>query len=280
MKKLLVIFSLLVVGIQLNAQEKAGTYREELPDIILDRDISLHIVSPEPIRYVDISTSAVVGDLPETNVLRLKWLPDSAENEYWRSGNLGVVTIIGESFIAQYDLHFFEGAPESGLATAFNILPRHTRPLELSEVGLSHIQMKNLALGLLTKNVHRPVRSTRDYGVGIALNGISTLGDYIFLDVSFTNTSNLSYNVDELRFFIEDKKITKATNAQTVEIKPLWQYQPLSEFKKRHRNVFVLKKATFPGSKVLRVTLTEKQISGRTVNLKIKYGDILKADTF
>lgn len=123
---------------------------------------------------------------------------------------------------------------------------------------MSRSQMKNLALGLLTKNVHRVVRSTRDYGVGIALNGISTIGDYIFLDVSFTNTSNLSYNVDELRFFIEDKKITKATNVQTVEIKPLWQYQPLTDFKKRHRNVFVLKKATFPGSKVLRVTAHRK----------------------
>src|SRR5690606_40051391 len=114
----------------------------------------------------------------------------------------------------------------------------------------------------------------------IALNGISTIGDYIFLDVSFTNTSNLSYNVDELRFFIEDKKTTKATNIQTVEIKPLWQYQPLTEFKKRHRNVYVLKKTTFPGSKVLRVTLTEKQISRRTVNLKIKYRDVLGADSF
>ncbi|MGO1521550.1 MAG: hypothetical protein ACTHWQ_08430 [Sphingobacterium sp.] len=48
--------------------------------------------------------------------------------------------------------------------------------------------------------------------LGVALNGISGLGDYIFPDVSFINTSTLFYNVDELRFFIKVKKITKATN--------------------------------------------------------------------
>ena len=275
----LILFLLCCIGFSAHSQHATEALLGTLPELTLHRGHTLHILSPEPIQYVDIASRHVSGDLPLENVLRIKLHEDTTETQHL-DYELGTVTIAGDNFMAQYRLTAPLWINDTSIPAMMEIKPEHTRPLEISEIGLSRSQMKNLALGLLTKSVRRPVRSTGDHGVGIALNGISTLGDYIFLDVSFTNTSNLSYNIDELRFFIEDKKITKATNVQTVEIKPLWQYQPLTEFKKKHRNVFVLKKATFPGSKVLRVSLTEKQISGRTVNLKIKYGDILKADTF
>lgn len=275
----LILAVLCFIGYSALAQKATDNRLARLPQLTLYHGHTVHILSPEPIQYVDIASSRVSGDLPLENVLRIKLKDDTSQTEQ-PGYELGAITIVGDNFIAQYHLTAPLWTNAANIPAMVEIRPEHTRPLEISEIGLSRSQMKNLALGLLTKNVHRPVRSTRDYGVGIALNGISTIGDYIFLDVSFTNTSNLSYNVDELRLFIEDKKITKATNVQTVEIKPLWQYQPLTEFKKRHRNVFVLKKATFPGSKVLRVSLTEKQVSGRAVNLKIKYSDIIKADTF
>lgn len=267
------------IGYSAHCQQTADARLGGLPELTLYRGHTVHILSPEPIQYVDIASSHVLADLPLENVLRIKLQGDSAQMEQL-DYELGAVTIVGDNFMAQYRLTAPSWTNVRNIPAVLEIRPEHTRPLEVSGVGLSRSQMKSLALGLLTKTVRHPVRSARDYGLGITLNGISAIGDYIFLDVSFTNNSNLSYDVDELRFFIEDKKITKATNVQTVEIKPVWQYQPLGEFKKKHRNVFVLKKATFPGSKVLRVNLAEKQISGRTVNLKIKYRDILKADSF
>ena len=41
----------------------------------------------------------------------------------------------------------------------------------------------------------------------------------------------------------------------------------------------VLKKLSFPGSKVLHIELNEKQVSGRVITLSISYHDILNADT-
>lgn len=279
MKKLFAILSLLFAGLQLNAQEKAGTYRDELPDIILDRGSSLHVISPEPIRYVDISTHEVVGDLPEANVLRLKWVPDSTQDRYGRSGNLGIVTVIGESFIAQYDLHSVKDAPESILAASFDILPRHTRPLHVP-VELTTPELRSHALSLISQRKSVPIRKASDYGIRAELNNVYTIGDLVLLDITYRNLTNLSYSIDELRFKIEDKKITKATNVQSIEIKPVWQLYPHGSFKRTYRNIYVLKKATFPSSKVLNVELSEKQISGRTITLKIRYGDILDADTF
>ncbi|MGJ1261120.1 conjugative transposon protein TraN [Sphingobacterium spiritivorum] len=279
MKALFFILSLLLAGLHGNAQEKAGTYRQELPDIILDSRSSLHVISPQPIRYVDISTHQVVGDLAEPNVLRLKWIPDTVPSGGSRSANLGVVTIIGEDFIAQYNLHLFEDAPEAGLATGFDILPQHTRPIHTS-AELTTPELRSHALSMLTRRKPMPIRKASGYGLRVELGSVYTIGDLVLLDITFLNKTNLAYDVDELRFKIEDKKITKATNVQSIEISPIWQLYPHGSFKRSYRNIYVLKKATFPASKVLNVELSEKQISGRTITLKIRYGDILDADTF
>src|SRR3546814_1859376 len=112
------------------------------------------------------------------------------------------------------------------------------------------------------------------------LNGIYTVGDYLFLDIGHHNRTKFADSGDELRFSVDDRKIARATNVQSVEIIPIWQLYPLTGFKKRHRNIFVLKKLTFPENKLLTIRLAEKQLSGRTIELTIKYKDLLKADSF
>ena len=78
----------------------------------------------------------------------------------------------------------------------------------------------------------------------------------------------------------EDKKQTKATNFQSIEILPLMQVNKNLVFKKNYRNIFVFEKFTFPDEKVLTIEISEKQISGRTITLRIDYADILHADAF
>jgi len=51
-------------------------------------------------------------------------------------------------------------------------------------------------------------------------------------------------------------------------------------FKKRYRNVIVIKKLTFPDAKVLKIEVSENQISGRVITLDINYDDVLNADCF
>lgn len=280
MKTLFLMLSLLTTGIiNLIAQEKAGTYREELPKIVLDGKSSLHIISPEPIRYVDIATHQVIGDIPEANVLRLKRIKDSIGIADSETGDLGVVTIVGESFMAQYSLCFFEHVPGLGAAASFEILPQHTKPLAVP-VELTTPELKRHALTLLSKRRPVAIRKSSSYGLLAELGGVYTVGDLVLLDITYYNSTKLGYAIDELRFKIEDKKITKATNVQSIEIKPIWQLYQHSTFKKQYRNIYVLKKTTFPDNKVLHIELSERQISGRTLTLKVKYKDILNADTF
>lgn len=253
-------------------------FAQELPITGLADNVSLHFISPEPIQYVDISTKSISGDLPIKNVLRIKRVPDSI----LKTGATGqfadaVVTIAGESFIAQFKVKWVPQQSGGDYPTRIEILPEHMRPLE-SGVSFSTTQLERLASGLLFKKEEKNIAHTKAFGILGNINHLCTFNDYIFIDLGFTNTSNLRYDTDEVRFKIEDEKINKATTVQAIELKPEFTLFKNPAFKKNFRNIYVFRKFSFPGNKVLKIELNEKQISGRVITLKIKYRDVLEAD--
>lgn len=270
MKSFFISFTVIILAAcHAFAQQTAtGVKKTDLPVVYLPDNLSVHFVSPEPIQYVDISSKNILGDLPVKNILRIKYRTDSASTD-------GVVTIVGEKFIAQY--HIVHSPADGGaVQTDIDILPADMRPLDIG-IGLSKPELKNYATRLLAKKPEQ-LRKAKAYGLKATLNHVYTLGDYIFLDIGYENSTNLSYDLDELRFKIEDKKVTKATNVQSLEIKPDFTLFDIPAFKKYYRNIFVFKKFTFPGNKLLNIQLDEKQLSGRVITLSIPYKDVLEAD--
>ncbi|WP_287710909.1 DUF4138 domain-containing protein [Bacteroides sp.] len=87
-------------------------------------------------------------------------------------------------------------------------------------------------------------------------------------------------DIDEIRVKLSDKKLSKATNAQTIELTPALVLEHGKTFKHGYRNVIVVKKMTFPNDKLLTIEMTEQQISGRNISLNIDYEDVLSADSF
>jgi len=251
----------------------------DIPVIGISGSVSLHFISPERISYVDLSSSSLIGDLPEKNIFRVKAVTDSL-SALSSSGDAGLVTIVGETFIAQFRLSFISPSRPELVSSQVDIVPVYMRPLDISGIGLSENEMKTNALSLLKMRRKGYVTKTSVYGISLAVNQIFTLGDYVLLDVAFKNSTNLIFDVDEIRFKIEDRKINKSTNVQSVELKPIFQLYPFERFTKSYRNIYVFRKATFPGDKVFNIELSEKQISSRSLRLSLRYSDILNADTF
>ncbi|TKC08026.1 conjugative transposon protein TraN [Pedobacter polaris] len=280
MKKILSLFAVITLtAINLYAQKNTaeGTKKTDLPIVYLNNEISIHFISPEPIQYVDISSKKIIGDLPVKNVLRIKYL-DTLKQKSFNYTDDAVITIVGEKFMAQYNVIYDPTASEGSLRTNIEILPADIKPLDVPNITMSEREMKNYALSIIrTKpNIHSV--NSQAYGIQAELNNVYTLGDFVFLDISYTNRTNLKYDIDELRFKVDDKKVTKASNIQSVEIKPELKLFDAQSFKKYYRNVYVFKKFTFPGNKVLNVELSEKQLSGRIISFQIDYSDILSAD--
>lgn len=281
MKNFIKISILLLVGsLNIYAQSPAvadGVKKDELPIVYLSGSVSIHFLSPEPIQYVDISSKQIVGDLPVKNVLRIKSIPDSAKKADPNLIRDAVVTIVGESFIAQYHVIYGENIGQR-VQTNINILPEHTKALDIFGQKVSQNQLKDYAMRIVSKRTRGNWAKSTANGIASILNSVYTLDDYIFLDLSFENDTNLKYDIDQIRFTIEDRKVNKASTVQSVEIKPDYTLFPLTTFKKESRNVFVFKKFTFPGNKVLKVEMNEKQLSGRVSTLLIKYSNVLEAD--
>lgn len=261
----------------------------DLPEIEITEGINLHIISPEPIQYVDLSTEQLTGDLPSTNIARIKITDKQTTEEkddkkkptaFFNRDQIGVITVVGQSFIAQYKA-VYKNSENLNTVTNIHIQSEAMQPIEFDKIVFSTLELRRFAMGIIQKKSEdNPIREEKNLKLSFQLNNVYVISDYIFIDLTFKNNSNLSYNIEALKFSIEDKKIHKATNNQSIEMTPLFQLNPQKHFNKNFRNIYVFKKFTYPNSKVMMIRLIEEQLSGRTIEMKVNYSDVLKADTF
>jgi len=261
----------------------------DLPEIEITEGINLHIISPEPIQYVDLSTEKLTGDLPATNIARIKITEHPYSKEmvkikmppaYSNGTQIGVITVVGQSFIAQYKV-VYRNQDNLNTITNIHIQPEAMQPIEFEKMTFSNLELRKFAMDIIRKKSEKnPIREEKNLKLSFQLNNVYVISDYVFLDMTIKNNSNLSYDIEDLKFSLEDKKIHKATNNQSVEMTPLFQLNPQKYFRKNFRNIYVFKKFTYPNSKVMMIRLIEEQLSGRTIEMKVNYSEILKADTF
>ncbi|PIQ20244.1 MAG: conjugative transposon protein TraN [Cytophagales bacterium CG18_big_fil_WC_8_21_14_2_50_42_9] len=262
MKNITMIFALIAASLPAFSQLR------EPKVILVNESISTHFVSPEPIKYVDISTDDVAGDIPVNNIFRIK--PKKSNPK------LGIITIVGERYMVQYKLAY---APTAQAASEVRIDMAQVDEFLNPEVSMSLLDMKNFSLMALQRKPGKNALTTRSNKMTATVNNIYTIGDYFFLDLTLKNKTNIKYDIDQIRFKIQDKKQVKATNFQQLEIKPVHQLLTDASFKNKYRNVFVFKKFTFPDEKVFNIEISENQVSGRMISLKVDYNDVLNADT-
>ena len=271
-KKNLSAATLLLFSLCMHAQQ---TYKE-MPLITINEDVTTIITATEPIHFVDISTDKVVGDQPLDNTVRLKPVEGVDVN---KDGDvLAIVTIVTERYRVQYALIYTSRMIEA--VAEKTILPSEPTPYNNPSVSMSTDEMIRYARCIwnspaLIRNV-----GTKKHHLIMRLNNIYTVGEYFFIDFSVTNKTNIRFDIDELRFKLADKKVSKATNSQIIELQPALILEREPSFLHGYRNIAVIKKMTFPNDKVLSIELSEKQISGRTISLNIDYEDVLAADSF
>lgn len=271
-KLFILLFGILGVAAQVSANEK----------IYVNSEVTTHIVMPENIKLVDISTAKIVGNQCTDNIVHIKPYLESdslqAVGSYKDNELLGTITLIGERHIAQYDILYTQSPGMA--ASIFEVPYNHTRSYINPEVSMPMAEMARYAWAVYSSDRKYNQIVTKAHGMKAVVNNIYAVGDYFFIDYSLQNKTKISYDIEEIRVKLTDKKETKATNSQTIELSPVFTLNSSRKFKKNYRNVLVLPKLTFPDEKVLRLEISENQISGRVIVLTIEYEDILHADGF
>lgn len=247
---------------------------EELEQLTVNEQVTTIITASEPIRFVDISTHKVVGDQPINNTIRLK----PKETGHEDGEVLAIVTIVTERYRTQYALVYTTRMQEA--VTDKEIEFREMNAYNNPAVSMSLPEMTRYARRVWNSPAKYRNVTSRGHRVTTRLNNIYAVGDYFFIDFSIENRTNIRFDIDEIRVKLVDKKVTKATNTQVIELIPALVLERARSFRHGYRNVIVVKKMTFPNDKVLAIEITEKQISGRNIRLDIDYEDVLSADSF
>lgn len=262
--------ALCAVAIPATAKEK----------ILVNSEVTTHIVMPENIKMVDLSTTKIIGNQCADNIVRIKPFieADSVPTLYREGELMGTLTLIGERHLAQYDV-VYTSAPSRAASihrVPYAGLDSYINP----EVSMPQSEMARYAWAVYGSGRKYNQVVSRANGMKAIVNNIYSIGDYFFIDYSLQNSTKIAYDIAEVRVKLTDKKEVKATNSQTVELSPVYSLNLARKFKKNYRNVLVLDKLTFPDEKVLRIEISENQISGRVITLTVEYDDILNADGF
>lgn len=273
LKRTITVF-FLTVGVLSGHEVLAQRTYEEMEQLTVNEQVTTVITASEPIRFVDISTEKVAGDQPIDNIIRLK----PKEGGHEDGEVLAIVTIVTERYRTQYALLYTTRVREA--VTDKEIELRERDAYNNPAVSMSTAEMIRFARRIWNSPAKIRNVATKAHRMTMRLNNIYAVGDYFFIDFSVENRTNIRFDIDEIRVKLADKKLSKATNAQVVELTPTLVLEGSKVFRHGYRNVIVVKKMTFPNDKILTIEMTEKQISGRNICLNIDYEDVLAADSF
>ncbi len=264
----------LLIGVLTVCGANAQTTYEEMELLTVNEQVTTVITATEPIRFVDISTDKVAGDQPISNTIRLK----PKEAGHADGDVLAIVTIVTERYRVQYALIYTTRLQEA--VTDMEVQMEEQQPFHNPAVSLSTEDMYRFARQIWTSPARYRDVSNRKHRMIMRLNNIYAVGEYFFIDFSVENRTDIRFDIDEIRVKLADKKVSKATNSQIIELKPEMMLEKTKSFLHGYRNVMVVRKMTFPNDKVLTIEMSEKQISGRTISVNIDYEDVLNADSF
>jgi len=232
-----------------------------------------NLVFPYSIKAVDRGSKDVLAQKASglENILQIK-----AAQECFTETNLTVVTADGKlySFVLNYDEQ-----PEL-LNISINRDKRVAHDIFFSNENINEEALESTSkLAFHEKKQNVRVKDKK-YGIKLLLNGLYIKEELMYFRIYLENSSNINYDIGQLRFFIRDDRKAKRTASQELEIEPVYTYKNSEQIKANSSNTFVLiiPKFTIPENKFLAVQLTEDS-GGRNLQLKVKDRKLKKVVT-
>jgi conjugative transposon TraN protein len=229
-----------------------------------------NIVFPYAIKSVDLGSQDILVQKAKglENVLQIK-----AAQPGFKQTNLTVVTSDGKlySFVLSYN----EQSPHLNLS--INKPKSEGQGIYFSDESRNEEEIEEYSkLAFYDKNKIRGENQNK-HDIKFQLNGIFIQKDIMYFRIEVENKSPITYDIDQLRFFIRDTKKVKRTASQEIEITPFYILNDVAAIDEESENTFVfaLPKFTIPEEKYLAIQLMEKN-GGRHMELDVKNKKIEK----
>ena len=260
--KILSLITVFLLGIIWPGHAQGDGYELPVTSTLTISDLhTTSLVFSYPIVNVDRGSQDILAQRPKgvENVLQIK----AAQQEFVES-NLTVVTTDGKlyNFLIVYE--------QEPLAFAYDFRNQNKKDEATLTEGRNYWHLDALA-SMAYHDRSRISISEKQYDITLSVTGIFIAEDHLFYRITLENDSNISYDIDQLRFFVRDRKVSRRTASQEIEIQPVsyWQRETKIPARSLKSLVVVLPKFTIPDQKNLYLQLTELS-GGRHLQMKIK----------
>lgn len=266
-----------------NGLSKPITENQVIPAFGLEVtfDKTSNIIFPAPILKVDLGSGNLVGGkFPGVeNVLRIK----AAIRQFKVETNFSVITKDGTFYT--FNVRYADEPAKLNINVKdliYNFEKDSTRqpPIFRKELGQSSTRLTEMIVKTIYKQDKRMIKhiGAKSFGIQCLLRGIYCHEDLIYFYTDIKNTSQISYDIDFVRFKIVDKQVMKRVAVQEIPIVPVEVYNQVTSISagKRERMVFVFSKFTIPEGKQLLIEVFEKG-GGRNYSFKMDNSDLTLA---
>jgi conjugative transposon TraN protein len=234
-----------------------------------------HLICPERVTYHQAGDNEMIiaEVVPEhPNIIRIK-----AQNEF--EGSSSLTAICGGrvySIIVEY-------ADTEEIAWRLETFAAE-KALYTAGAKPEDYLLRELSYQILGQYSSHACSKVKKNDVSFGLLNIYQKNDLFFFEVEITNNSGMGFDVENVHWWIGDKKQYKSTNLQEFQCYPVYQHYGVKYVPKKTtlREVFVFPKFTIPDQRVLKIELLEKAMenTGRKLTIEVKNKAILHACKF
>lgn len=281
----LFLISLLLVCVSVNPQSNAREtvfYEDQYKNLQVGFSKTTSIIFPYTIKSIDKGSAEVLVQKAKgvENILLVK-----AAKQHFFQTNLTVVTSDGKLYV--FVLNYDETCPDLNFKAENAVAA--SRDVLFSLENENQKRIEQCALTAYSKKKKISGLKKSKYQIRLEVNGIFIQQDVLYLRVVFENKSKINYDIDQFRFFIRDKRKSKRTASQEIELEPLYATSSSSviPYKSEIIKVYALEKFTIPENKYLTIQMIEKNggrhlevdINNNLTNLVFPISE-LSSDTF
>lgn len=276
---LVMMMMLLITSLSYANGQETIPYRVEVAFIK-----TIHISFPSKINYVDLGSNYIIAGKADgaENVLRVK----AAVRGFSEQTNFSVICEDGSFWLFQAD-YAEQPTQQYYEMKSMHALLAEERPTNIQEVQLSDINGESpVMLDLIMKSLYQEnKREIKNIGqrkgrIEATVKGIYVHNDILYLHLNFKNKSNVSYDIDYMKFCIADRKRLKKQASQELPLYTVREFNGNVPAKivvaSQYHTIIAFNKFTISPDKKMVMSIVEKN-GGRHISFDISPADIINA---
>lgn len=239
--------------------------------LLLTFSKTTNLIFPYAIKSIDKGSRDILVQkaIGVENVLQVK-----AGKPNFEETNLTVVTADGSLY--SYVLNYAEKP------TGMNIRVKNAQlsptPVAVFSKDATNDEIQRNAEKIVVKRKTIDGIDAVSNGVSVAIKGLYVHEGVLYFQLQFQNTSAFNYDIKMLRFFIKDKKKSKRTASQEIEVDPLYILGNTVIIRNQSEQIVVVAvpKFTIPDKKVFMFQMQEEN-GGSNLSIEMENKQLFKA---